>query len=87
LPPQELNRRTWWKRVVSVRIGLLLHGTRATRHDGGSLEFSLFGPVHAAGAADEDAGTVIREAALPDSMRRRERRLFSMTVALPAGAW
>jgi type IV pilus assembly protein PilW len=85
LPPQELNRRTWWKRVVSVRIGLLLHGTRPTRHDGGKLEFSLFGPVHAAGAADEDAGTVIREAALPDSMRRRERRLFSMTVALPAG--
>jgi type IV pilus assembly protein PilW len=87
LPPLELNRRTWWKRVVSVRIGLLLHGTRPTRHDGGDGEFLLFGPVHAADAADQDAGTVIREAALPDSMRRRERRLFSMTVALPAGAW
>jgi type IV pilus assembly protein PilW len=87
LPPLELNRRTWWKRVVSVRIGLLLHGTRPTRHDGGKLEFSLFGLVHAAGASEADAGTVIREAALPDGMRRRERRLFSATVALPAGAW
>jgi type IV pilus assembly protein PilW len=86
LPPHELNRRTWWKRVVSVRIGLLLHGTRPTRHDGGDLQFSLFGPLHAAGAADGDAGTLIREAAMPESMRRRERRLFSMTVALPAGA-
>jgi type IV pilus assembly protein PilW len=86
LPPHELNRRTWWKRVVSVRISLLLHGARPTRHDGGDLQFALFGPLHAAGAADGDAGTLIREAAMSESMRRRERRLFSITVALPAGA-
>jgi hypothetical protein len=29
---------------------------------------------------------VLREATLPDALRRRERRLFSMTVAVPAGA-
>jgi type IV pilus assembly protein PilW len=86
LPPQELNRRSWWKRVVSVRIGLLLHGTRPTRHDGTLLEFAVFGPTHAAGASGSDSGTLIREADLPESMRRRERRLFSATVALPAGA-
>lgn len=86
LPPADLNRQTWWKRVVSVRIGLLLHAARPTRHDAGAREFQLFGPVHAAAAAEGDTGTVIREAALPDGLRRRERRLFSMTVALPAGA-
>jgi type IV pilus assembly protein PilW len=86
LPVQELNRRTWWKRVVSVRIALLLHGTRTTRHGAADAEFQLFGPVHAANAAAGDTGTVVREDALPDSLRRRERRLFSMTVALPAGA-
>jgi type IV pilus assembly protein PilW len=86
LPAPELNRRTWWKRVVSVRIGLLLHGTRPTRHDRADHEFQLFGGTHAAGAAETDSGTVVREDALPDSVRRRERRLFSMTVALPAGA-
>lgn len=86
LPPSALNRQTWWKRVVSVRIGLLLHAARPTRHDAGTQEFQLFGPAHAAAAADGDTGTVIREAALPDSLRRRERRLFSTTVALPAGA-
>jgi hypothetical protein len=29
---------------------------------------------------------VLREDALPDGLRRRERRLFAATVALPAGA-
>jgi type IV pilus assembly protein PilW len=83
---EERNRQTHWKRVVSVRIGLLLHGSRPTRNDAANGEFQLFGPAHAANAADGDAGTVLREAALPDALRRRERRLFSMTVALPAGA-
>jgi len=86
LPAQELNRRTWWKRVVSVRIGLLLHGTRPTRHGPANAEFQLFGPLHAANGGASDTGTVVREDALPDSVRRRERRMFSMTVALPAGA-
>jgi type IV pilus assembly protein PilW len=86
LPPQEFNRRTHWKRVVSVRVGLLLHGTRPTRQDHASREFQLFGPLHAAGAAKSDVGTVLREDALPDKLRRRERRLFFTTVALPAEA-
>jgi type IV pilus assembly protein PilW len=86
LPPNELNRRTWWKRVVSVRIGLLLHGARPTRQGRADAEYALFGPVHAADAPAGDTGTVIREGALPDALQRRERRLFSATVALPAGA-
>jgi len=86
LPAPELNRHTWWKRVVSVRIGLLLHGARATRHAGGNGEFQLFGAVHAASLGEGDPGTVVREDAMPESLRRRERRLFTMTVALPAGA-
>jgi type IV pilus assembly protein PilW len=86
LPPQELNRQTHWKRVVSVRIALLLHGARPIRHDSANAEFQLFGAAHAASAAEDDAGTVLSEASLPETLRRRERRLFSMTVAVPAGA-
>jgi type IV pilus assembly protein PilW len=86
LPPQEFNRRTWWKRVVSVRIALLLHGARPTRHDRADRVFQLFGAAYAGGAAQGDQGTLLREDALPDGLRRRERRLFSATVALPAGA-
>lgn len=86
LPAQQFNRHTHWKRVVSVRIGLLLHGTRPTRQDRADTEYQLFGVAHAAGAAATDPGTVVREDALPEGLRRRERRLFSMTVAVPAEA-
>jgi type IV pilus assembly protein PilW len=86
LPPQERNRKTYWKRVVSVRIGLLLHGARSTRHDRAAGTFQLFGAAHAAEAANGDMGTVLHEDAMPEALRRRERRLFSMTVAVPAGA-
>jgi type IV pilus assembly protein PilW len=86
LPPQEFRRRTWWKRVVSVRIALLLHGARPTRRERADEEFPLFGAAYASGQAGRDQGTVLREDALPDGLRRRERRLFSATVALPAGA-
>jgi type IV pilus assembly protein PilW len=83
--PQELNRKTHWKRVVSVRVGLLLHGARTTREDVGSLHYDLLGPAYAAApAAQPDAGSRLAESALPASQRRRERRLFSATVALPS---
>lgn len=80
---QELHRRTWWKRVVSVRIGLLLHGARATRSRPGSADYALLGPAYGeAGVADD--GSVLRESAMTPALRLRERRLFTTTVALPA---
>lgn len=84
LSPQELQRQSWWKRVASVRVALLLHGARATRDTPGTRDYQLFGPLHAQDAADEDQGTVVHEAELAPELRRRERRLFSSTVALPA---
>jgi type IV pilus assembly protein PilW len=85
--PQELNRKTHWKRVVSVRVGLLLHGARITREDAGTLRYDLLGAAYAASeAAQIDAGSHLLESALPAAQRRRERRLFSATVALPSPA-
>ena len=79
LPAAEFNRRTWWKRVASVHLGLLLHGGRATRAAPGSDMYHLLGP----GAADPlDAGSSLDESAMTPEQRRRERRLFSMSFAL-----
>jgi len=82
---QALNRQTYWKRVVSVRIGLLLHGARPTRREGGALGFDLLGPAYAAaGGVNADAGSSLHESGMPAALRMRERRLFTATVALPA---
>jgi type IV pilus assembly protein PilW len=79
LAPEEFNRLTHWKRVVSVRIGLLLHAGRPTRGTAGSSVFRLLGP----GLVDAgDAGSTLDEAAMAPAQRLRERRLFSMTFAL-----
>ena len=80
----ELHRQTHWKRVVSVRVGLLLHGARPTRLDADALDYDLLGPAYtASGAAAADPGSTLREARMPAALRARERRLFTATVALP----
>jgi type IV pilus assembly protein PilW len=79
LAPEQFNRLTYWKRVVAVRVGLLLHTGRPTRAEAGAATYHLLGPD----ASDSsDIGSRIDESALPPEQRRRERRLFSMTFAL-----
>ncbi|MFS2021400.1 PilW family protein, partial [Massilia sp. CT11-108] len=51
LPPAEFNRRTHWKRVVGLRIGLLLHGNRPTRTPGGA-RYDLLGTGYATAAVN-----------------------------------
>jgi type IV pilus assembly protein PilW len=85
LDAAEFNRRTYWKRVVSVRVGLLLHGGRATRGAPGAAAYHLLGAGYAhSDAAAEDSGSTLAEASMRDDLRRRERRLFTLTAAVPA---
>jgi type IV pilus assembly protein PilW len=84
LPPAEFNRRTHWKRVIGVRVGLLLHGSRPTRTDPGGAHYDLLGAGYAAAAGTEDPGSSLDEARMTPDQRRRARRLFTFTVALPA---
>lgn len=75
---QDLRRRTHWKRVTAVRIALLLHGEQGTRPGTPAVRYDLFG---GAGPPD-DAGTAIDEAALPEPLRLRARRVFEHMVLL-----
>jgi type IV pilus assembly protein PilW len=84
LSPADFNRRTHWKRIVGVRVGLLLHGNRATRSEPGGARYDLLGAGYAAVAGTEDPGSSLDEAGMTPDLRRRERRLFTFTVALPA---
>jgi type IV pilus assembly protein PilW len=79
----EFNRRTHWKRVVGVRVGLLLHGARPTRARPGSMRYDLLGSGYADAAGAGDPGSSLDETRMTPDLRRRERRLFMFTVALP----
>lgn len=81
---RDLNRKTYWKRIASIQLALLLRGDVATRADTGSRQFALFGAAYADGHA-EDEGTRIDEPRLPDAQRRRARVLVGSTIALRNG--
>lgn len=75
------HRKTYWKRVCSVKLALLLHGDGNSRADTVQTRFDLFG----AGYSDthgDDRGVLINEGQFPQPQRYRARKVFSMTVAL-----
>jgi type IV pilus assembly protein PilW len=82
---QDLHRRTYWKRVVSVQYALLLRGAKAAPADTVRV-YDLFGPEYGAAYGSTDAGTRLREDQLAGRSAPSERRLFTATVALPRGA-
>jgi type IV pilus assembly protein PilW len=78
----EFNGKTWWKRVVSIRIGLLLHGERSGAAGNERLTFDLFGKPYSEIAASSDIGVHIEEATLPVGQRALLRRMAGSTIAL-----
>ena len=74
--------RTYWKRVVSIRIALLLHGEPASRADKVPMQFDLFGKDYSDVQGSADAGVRIDEALLPAAQRGRARKLLETTIAL-----
>ncbi|KQQ42513.1 pilus assembly protein PilW [Duganella sp. Leaf126] len=78
---RDLQRRSHWKRVCTVRLALLLHGDGNTRSDTRAMQFDLFGPAYA-GNGGQDRGTQVLEAQIPQAQRWQARRLVGLTVAL-----
>ncbi|TWI70208.1 type IV pilus assembly protein PilW [Pseudoduganella lurida] len=75
----DLRRRTWWKRVATVRVALLLHGETGSRPASLPARYELFGAAYGDAL---DAGTQIDEARLPEALRWRARRVFETAVLL-----
>lgn len=78
----DLRRKTYWKRVASIKVGLILHGEKRVRMNAQPIIFDVFGPVYADALGSSDPGTRISESDMPGSLRERERRLFSSTIML-----
>ena len=77
--------RSFWKRVVSIRVALLLHGEPGSRPDKLPLQFDLFGKDYSDVHGSADAGVRIDEALLPAAQRGRLRKLVESTIALRNG--
>lgn len=75
-------RKTYWKKVVLVKIGLLIRGARKARSDAQNIRYDLFGTDYAVDHAGIDIGTSIEEAKLGKGAKNRIRRIFSSTVQL-----
>lgn len=79
---RDLRRRTHWKRVASVKVGLVLHGHKRAPAQLAPAVYELFGRDYSDAQGAQDPGTRISEAELPPELRARERRLFTATILL-----
>ncbi|MDB5746859.1 MAG: hypothetical protein JWP72_1707 [Massilia sp.] len=80
----DLNKQTWWKRVASVRVALLLHGERPSPAAVQPGSYAMFGPGYGKTQAGQDPGTWLSAAALDGGARAPSRRLFSAVFAVDA---
>jgi type IV pilus assembly protein PilW len=78
--PDELqrdhNRRTYWKRVRTIKVALLLRGDVHTRADGMPAVYDLFGAAYADTHAGDDPGVRVAEQSMAPALQQRARRLF-----------
>ena len=84
---RERLRRSHWKRVTSIRVALVIHGSRRGTKGFEAVVFDLFGRAYSDAAAGFDPGVRLDEAQMPDEVRYRARRMFASTVLLrnPSG--
>ncbi|MES2118841.1 MAG: PilW family protein [Pseudomonadota bacterium] len=73
---RDRNRKTYWKRVRTVKVALLLRGDGHTRPDGLPAVYDLFGAAYADGHAGDDPGVRVAEQAMAPALQQRARRLF-----------
>ena len=82
---RDLQRRTHWKRVASVRVAMLLHGPGMAGDATGPPQYDLFGAAYADAHAGQDPGVRIVPASLPPAQRGRLRQLMQATIMLRNG--
>lgn len=77
---QDLNRKTYWKKITEVKVAMLVSGTQNSRVDTATTTYNLFGPDYAAANSGVDKGTTIKDQDLPSSRQNRVRKVYTATV-------
>ncbi len=80
------NRKTHWKKVVVVKVGLLLRASGNTGANNAQAQYDLFGKDYGDAHGAHDRGTRIIEADLPAASRNRLRKIFVQTIQIRNGS-
>ncbi|RJG04316.1 pilus assembly protein PilW [Noviherbaspirillum sedimenti] len=76
------NRKTHWKKIVTIKVAILIRGENAARADAIGKSYDLFGKDYGDAMGGTDHGTRIEEKTLPAKSRNRIRKLFVATIQL-----
>lgn len=76
------NRKTHWKKIVTVKVAILMRGENATRPDALGKSYDLFGKDYGDAMAGADHGTRIEEKTLAAKSRNRVRKIFVANIQL-----
>jgi type IV pilus assembly protein PilW len=82
---EEKNRKTNWKKVVAIKIGLLVRGSSPNGGEAAcpdAICFDLFGADYGKDNAAADKGSRFKESDLPANTRSRVRKVFMSTIQL-----
>jgi type IV pilus assembly protein PilW len=79
---RDLLRKSWWKRVASIKVALVLHGAKPSGAPLGPAQFDAFGSAYGAAHGASDTGTRIERNTMDPELRKREHRVFSTTILL-----
>jgi type IV pilus assembly protein PilW len=82
---RDLHKKTYWKRVVSLKIALLLHGPPGSRPATAPMSFDLFGQPYADTDGGNDRGVHFDEQTLAPALQHSARQLVVTTIVLRNG--
>lgn len=75
-----LNQKTYWKKITSIKVALLLRGSQTRKVDPATKTYNLFGPMYSTANAAHDVGTQIAESSLAADVRQRVRNVYVATI-------
>lgn len=78
------NAKTFWKKISTVRIAVLVRGANNSRVPTGKTKtvYDLFGDEYSSMHASDDKGTHLSESDFSKSVRQRPRKVYTATVQL-----
>jgi type IV pilus assembly protein PilW len=79
---RDRQRRSWWKRVASIKVALILHGDGGGATSDGPRMLHAFGAAYSQARGDSDTGTRLDRNAMDPKLQRRAHRVFSATILL-----